>query len=41
MQKMEIDYAKELSIKLGIQLSIGNENNYNSIESLLNRVFNS
>jgi adenylate kinase len=41
MQKMEIDYAKDLSIRLGIQLSIGNENNYNSIESLLNRVFNS
>jgi hypothetical protein len=37
---MEIDYAKELSIKLGIQLSIGKENNYSDVENLLKRTFN-
>jgi adenylate kinase len=40
MQEMEIDYAKELSIKLGIQLSIGKENNYSDVENLLKRTFN-
>lgn len=41
MQNMEISYAQELSIKLGIQLSIGKESDYSAITSLLNRVFNS
>ena len=35
MQNHEIDYAKELSKKLGVSLSIGNEKNYTDILTAL------
>ena len=41
MQNVEISYAQELSIKLGIQLSVGRESDYSEINSLLNLVLNS
>jgi adenylate kinase len=40
MQNTEINYAKELSVKLGVQLSIGKECDYSQISSLLNNVIN-